>query len=169
MEWLQFLRNSEFCKQAPKKARKALPGTPRGVSRGVPERPQEAEISLEDSPWAPPAASNEFFFAPGRPQERSGSLPGGQNKDSDFGVMLNGPPGGLRSRFWLDLGAIWGRFRSPRGSISERILDAFRSMLRAFSQRLSSELSLLLLLGSLNFLDSFVLRRACFGKACEQM
>ena len=77
--------------------------------------PREGEISLGNSPGAPPEVHHEFFFGSGGLRERFGSPPGGQNSDLMLRSLFFPPPGGSGERFgaifarvWLDFGAFFG-------------------------------------------------------------
>ena len=76
--------------------------------------PWEGEISLGNSPGAPPEVHHEFFFGSGGLRGRFGSPPGGQKKDFMLRSLFFSASGRLRGAilepFWLDLGSILERF-----------------------------------------------------------
>ena len=75
--------------------------------------PWEGEISLGNSPGAPPEVHHEFFSAPEASGSDLGAPPGGQNKDFMLRSLFF-PPGS-------DFGAILARFLSVFGSLFEAI------------------------------------------------
>ena len=77
--------------------------------------PWEGEISLGNSPRAPPEVHHEFFFGPAGLRERFGSPPGRQNSDFMLRSLFFPPreapgsdSGAILARCWLDFGAVFG-------------------------------------------------------------
>ena len=70
--------------------------------------PWEGEISLGNSPGAPPEVHHEFFFGPGGLRERFGSPPGGQKKEFMLRSLTFSLPGGSGEPFWSHCGSMLG-------------------------------------------------------------
>ena len=72
--------------------------------------PWEGEISLGNSPGAPPEVHHEFCSAPEASGSDLGAPLGGQKKDFMLRSLFFPPPGGSGERFWSHFGSIWERF-----------------------------------------------------------
>ena len=76
--------------------------------------PWEGEISLGNSPGAPPEVHHEFFFRLRRPPGAIWEPPGRAKKGFHVALLVFSASGRLRGaileQFWLDFGAFFGAF-----------------------------------------------------------